>query len=367
MQTQTPDARIAAAIDRVLEAEHATATAIADAQAAAQADIEAARERRRVILETARERVVDLHERAQRRLEETLQALDVAAPLRCRTTTRRSQPSPMRPSRAWPRTSPRTTLLEHRGRQLRLRPGAIAGPSRATGVRRRPAARARRARIVRVPPARAVDRARATRGPRRPGHGRPRSRAPAPRRVARDGRGSRALAARTVAPGDALAALAAVPARAAETRARRPCRGVDARGPGARANHRGRAGPPGRRARATRRSSRCRRPSRPTATSRQAWLAHWRALVARRCGAKRGLERLRDDVTDATLRPGGTRAAGEQPRNARARSTAGLLRAFRRHPLSPVAAVAFLGLEALDQLDTARRHHARVALAEKPS
>jgi hypothetical protein len=79
MQTQTPDTRIAAAMDRVLEAEHATATAIGDAQAAARADIEAARERRRVILETARERVVDLHERAQRRLEETLQTLDSRA------------------------------------------------------------------------------------------------------------------------------------------------------------------------------------------------------------------------------------------------------------------------------------------------
>ena len=79
MQTQTPDARIAAAMDRVLDAEHATATAIADAQAAARANIEAARERRRVILETARERVVDLHERAQQRLEETLQTLDSSA------------------------------------------------------------------------------------------------------------------------------------------------------------------------------------------------------------------------------------------------------------------------------------------------
>ncbi|MCE3285987.1 MAG: hypothetical protein K0R70_2243 [Steroidobacteraceae bacterium] len=66
-------------MDRVLEAEHATASAIADAQAAARAHIEAARERRRVILETARERVVDLHERAQRRLEETLRTLDARA------------------------------------------------------------------------------------------------------------------------------------------------------------------------------------------------------------------------------------------------------------------------------------------------
>lgn len=76
MQNHTPDARIADAIDRVLEAEHATASAIADAQTDAAATVEAAREARRLILEKARERVLQLHERAQRRLDETLRALD---------------------------------------------------------------------------------------------------------------------------------------------------------------------------------------------------------------------------------------------------------------------------------------------------
>jgi regulator of protease activity HflC (stomatin/prohibitin superfamily) len=79
MQTHAPDARIADAIDRVLEAEHATVAAIAEAQTAAQASVEAAREARRLILEKARERIVLLHERAQRRLEDTLRTLDARA------------------------------------------------------------------------------------------------------------------------------------------------------------------------------------------------------------------------------------------------------------------------------------------------
>jgi hypothetical protein len=79
MQNNTPETRTADAIDRVLEAERATAAAIADAQAAAQASIEAARETRRLILEQARERVLRLHERAQQRLDETLCELDARA------------------------------------------------------------------------------------------------------------------------------------------------------------------------------------------------------------------------------------------------------------------------------------------------
>lgn len=79
MTTTTTDTRVADAINRVLEAEHATAAAIAAAQAAAQAAIEAARETRRAILETARERVVRLHERAQVRLDDRLRRLDAEA------------------------------------------------------------------------------------------------------------------------------------------------------------------------------------------------------------------------------------------------------------------------------------------------
>jgi uncharacterized ferritin-like protein (DUF455 family) len=79
MQANTPDTRVADAINRVLEAEHASAAAIDAAQAAAQARIEAARETRRAILETARDRIVRLHERAHARLNEQLLALDAHA------------------------------------------------------------------------------------------------------------------------------------------------------------------------------------------------------------------------------------------------------------------------------------------------
>jgi vacuolar-type H+-ATPase subunit H len=79
MPADPPDTRVADAINRVLDAEHATAAAIAEAQAAAQASIEAAREQRRILLETARQRVVRLHERAQARLSDRLQALDARA------------------------------------------------------------------------------------------------------------------------------------------------------------------------------------------------------------------------------------------------------------------------------------------------
>jgi hypothetical protein len=79
MATPAPDTPVADAINRVLEAEHATAQAIAAAQAAAQVAIEAARERRRTILETARQRVIKLHERAQVQLAAEIARLDTSA------------------------------------------------------------------------------------------------------------------------------------------------------------------------------------------------------------------------------------------------------------------------------------------------
>lgn len=79
MTTTTPDRTVADAIDRVLEAEHATAAAIAAAEAAARSSIDAAREQRRAILETARQRVMRLHERAQTRLGGRLAQLDASA------------------------------------------------------------------------------------------------------------------------------------------------------------------------------------------------------------------------------------------------------------------------------------------------
>jgi vacuolar-type H+-ATPase subunit H len=77
--TPATDRTVADAIDRVLEAEHAATLAVAVAEAAARTDIDAAREMRRAILETARQRVMRLHERAQRRLAARLTQLDTDA------------------------------------------------------------------------------------------------------------------------------------------------------------------------------------------------------------------------------------------------------------------------------------------------
>lgn len=78
MAPPTRDTRTADAINRVLDAERETSVAIVQAQADAQAAIEAAREARRNILETARQRVVALHERAQSQLARRLEQLDAA-------------------------------------------------------------------------------------------------------------------------------------------------------------------------------------------------------------------------------------------------------------------------------------------------
>jgi F0F1-type ATP synthase membrane subunit b/b' len=67
---------IADAIDRVLEAEHAAAAAIAAAKASARAALEAAREERRRILERSRARITRLHERAASQLATRLAQLD---------------------------------------------------------------------------------------------------------------------------------------------------------------------------------------------------------------------------------------------------------------------------------------------------
>jgi vacuolar-type H+-ATPase subunit H len=76
MPVPEPDRTVADAIDRVLEAEQATAVAILAAEASARATIEAARETRRQVLERARQRVMRLHERAGTRLAARLAQLD---------------------------------------------------------------------------------------------------------------------------------------------------------------------------------------------------------------------------------------------------------------------------------------------------
>jgi len=73
-----PDANrtVADAIDRVLEAEHAAAEAIATAEASARAATDAAREEHRRILERSRARISRLHELATARLATRLAQLD---------------------------------------------------------------------------------------------------------------------------------------------------------------------------------------------------------------------------------------------------------------------------------------------------
>jgi hypothetical protein len=79
-----------------------------------------------------------------------------------------------------------------------------------------------------------------------------------------------------------------------------------------------------------------------------AWTAHWRELWPADREAARALERIVRDTADcdAAVREPVTRDSRE-PRRVLAQR---LLRSFRRHPSSPAAAVAFLGLEALGLL-----------------
>ena len=76
MNERVPETAIAEAMNRVLDAEREAAVAIAAEEHAAESVIEAARERRRRILDAARRRVTALHLRAQARLEDALQQLE---------------------------------------------------------------------------------------------------------------------------------------------------------------------------------------------------------------------------------------------------------------------------------------------------
>lgn len=75
--TQTPrdgdapdDKRVADAIDRVLDAERSAQSAIADCEKQGLESLEHARQQRRTILERAQQRIVALHTRAARALEQ---------------------------------------------------------------------------------------------------------------------------------------------------------------------------------------------------------------------------------------------------------------------------------------------------------
>lgn len=79
-----------------------------------------------------------------------------------------------------------------------------------------------------------------------------------------------------------------------------------------------------------------------------AWLGHWRTLWPAGSRHARAMDRIARDVAllDAKLRE----AVGGDSRELHQVLSHRLLRTFRRHPLSPAAAVAYLGLEALGLL-----------------
>jgi hypothetical protein len=92
-----------------------------------------------------------------------------------------------------------------------------------------------------------------------------------------------------------------------------------------------------------------------------AWLAHWRALWPDEPRAVGGLEQLLGAV--ARCRQALVEAMPEAvTEDAMRLLERDLLRTFRRHPLSPVAAYAFLALEALDLLELRGAITVRVTL-----
>jgi hypothetical protein len=78
----------------------------------------------------------------------------------------------------------------------------------------------------------------------------------------------------------------------------------------------------------------------------EAWLAHWRALWPDDGGATRGLQKVvaRIREVDRALRTAPAQGTTQTLLDQLGQQ---LVRAFRRHPLSPTAAVAYLGLDAI--------------------
>jgi hypothetical protein len=96
-----------------------------------------------------------------------------------------------------------------------------------------------------------------------------------------------------------------------------------------------------------------------------AWLEHWRTLWPGDVESFAAIEQLIRDIALAA------RALAELPPQTSSEETLAalarrLLRIFRRHPLSPAAAFAYLGLEALDQLELRGAITMRLALGSAP-
>ena len=82
----------------------------------------------------------------------------------------------------------------------------------------------------------------------------------------------------------------------------------------------------------------------------EAWLHQWRSLWPHEPRSRIALERWLHEIVTAPLRVDSTDGRASSADTLRALGGR-FLRAFRRHPLSPVAVFAWLGLEALDQLE----------------
>jgi hypothetical protein len=78
----------------------------------------------------------------------------------------------------------------------------------------------------------------------------------------------------------------------------------------------------------------------------ETWLDHWRGLWPDDPGATRGLQKIVHRIRDAdhALRTAPAHSAAETLLDHLSQQ---LVRVFRRHPLSPAAAVAYLGLDAI--------------------
>lgn len=97
-----------------------------------------------------------------------------------------------------------------------------------------------------------------------------------------------------------------------------------------------------------------------------AWLAHWRGLWPADAVAHAGLEALIAATRGAVRQLASDDAANATELALRTYAHA-LRRSFRRHPLSATAAVAYLGLVALDLLELRGAASARAALPAIPA
>jgi cell division septum initiation protein DivIVA len=82
MESTPPESTVKAAMNRVLEAEQESATALADAAREAELILEAARKKRRKILESARRRASRMHVRARAQGQQALAELEANASAR---------------------------------------------------------------------------------------------------------------------------------------------------------------------------------------------------------------------------------------------------------------------------------------------